>query len=526
MIPAPPERRLPDGFTVRLHDQVRRCHGDVLADTASGARIRLRARSAEMLPGDELRVTDGASAALARVLLDRGLADPVFDSAAESRIDQGPAEAEVTVVVPVKDRAEGLRALLASVPAGMAVVVVDDGSADPRSIAAVAAERGAALVRHRLSRGPAAARNSGLRSVTTPLALFADSDVVLTESLVARLSRHFADPQLAVVGPRILASHQEDPGWISRYETARSSLDLGPRAGRVLPATRVSYLPSATLMVRVDALGDGFAEELRVAEDVDLIWRLTSAGWRVRYDPQATARHDHRIALREWLARKAFYGSGAASLAARHGDLVAPMRITPLPVAALAALVLAGRKGAPIAAAATAGQVLLTARRLPAGPDRLAAAGSLTAMALVATGWQCGSSLTRHHWPLAAAAALRSQRARRAVLIAGIGEGIADYRRTRPNMDPIRYVVAHRLDDLAYGTGLWLGAWRRRSPKALLPVITGLRRPAAAATAGDQVSATSTHSSAATSAASASPAGRTVSSAAALSPSPRATASS
>jgi hypothetical protein len=34
---------------------------------------------------------------------------------------------------------------------------------------------------------------------------------------------------------------------------------------------------------------------------------------------------------------------------------------------------------------------------------------------------------------------------------------------------PVRFAVARRLEDLAYGTGLWWGAARARDPRALLP---------------------------------------------------------
>jgi hypothetical protein len=55
------------------------------------------------------------------------------------------------------------------------------------------------------------------------------------------------------------------------------------------------------------------------------------------------------------------------------------------------------------------------------------------------------------------------------VLTAAVVQGLLDHRRTRPQLDPVRYVVALRLDDLAYGAGLWTGAVRRRSVRALLP---------------------------------------------------------
>jgi hypothetical protein len=34
---------------------------------------------------------------------------------------------------------------------------------------------------------------------------------------------------------------------------------------------------------------------------------------------------------------------------------------------------------------------------------------------------------------------------------------------------PVRFAVARRLEDLAYGSGLWIGAVRARDARALLP---------------------------------------------------------
>ena len=37
--------------------------------------------------------------------------------------------------------------------------------------------------------------------------------------------RHFADPRVAMVAPRVLGLESEAPNWITRYEDARSSLE-------------------------------------------------------------------------------------------------------------------------------------------------------------------------------------------------------------------------------------------------------------------------------------------------------------
>jgi hypothetical protein len=101
----------------------------------------------------------------------------------------------------------------------------------------------------------------------------------------------------------------------------------------------------------------------------------------------------------------------------------------------------------------------------------------VTFIGSVSTAHQTFAALTRHYWPLSVPAALVSRRARRALLVAAVVDGVLDHRRTRPSLDLPRYVVARRLDDLAYGAGLWLGAVRARAPRALLPLVRLRRTP-------------------------------------------------
>ncbi|KGN38877.1 hypothetical protein N803_08540 [Knoellia subterranea KCTC 19937] len=89
--------------------------------------------------------------------------------------------------------------------------------------------------------------------------------------------------------------------------------------------------------------------------------------------------------------------------------------------------------------------------------------------------WQTAAALNRHYWPLTVLLATRSPRARRALVVAAVAEGLADRHRVHAELDPVRYVVAHRLDDLAYGAGLWFGVLRMRSMAALRPDVRGLR---------------------------------------------------
>lgn len=464
---APPVGGLPRGFAVRLDRGHRRYgSGRTMVGGSRGSVLRLRPEAAARLgAGDHLVVDDGLSSALARALLDRGLAHPVWRTT--------PARVrDVTVVVPVRDRCRALARLLAALGPEVPVVVVDDGSQDPAAVAAVAAGHGARLVRHARSRGPAAARNSGLAEAVTEFVAFVDSDVVPVAGWLGALRRHFTDPRVGAVGARVLGmERRDDDSWLCRYEAARSSLDLGPRPCLVHPHSPVAYLPSAALMVRSAAVRDGFDTGMRVAEDVDLVWRVQRAGWRVRYEPAALVRHEHRTRLGPWLARKCFYGTGAALLAERHGRAVAPMVLSPW-TAALSLALLAQRRWSLPAAALLSGAVTArVARRLGPGAP-VTGAARLTCHGGVAALHQTAAALTRHYWPVVALAATRYRRVRRAVLVAAVVEAELDRRRTRPDLDPVRYLLARRLDDLGYGAGLWVGALRRRSVRALLPALS------------------------------------------------------
>ncbi len=353
---------------------------------------------------------------------------------------------------------------MASRYARVEVVIVDDASQPP-----LAPVHGARVVRREFNGGPGAARSTGLAHVTTSFVAFIDTDVELIGNWLQQLLVHFADERVGLVAPRVAS--KVGANVLARYEVAHSPLDLGPRAARVRAGTRVSYVPAAVIVCRVRALSDvgGFDETMRLGEDVDLVWRLDEAGWRVRYEPCVTVTHRPRASFDAWLRQRYNYGTSAAPLAARHRGALAPLRISGWSAATWLA-VAAGLPvvGGVIAASTTA----MLARKLRNIPDggreaiRLAGLGHLFASRSIA------SALTRAWWPMAALAALVSRRARRVVIIAALAPAIIEWLRAQPDIDPLRYVGLRLLDDAAYGVGVMHGSARARSIDALIPDLS------------------------------------------------------
>jgi mycofactocin system glycosyltransferase len=464
--------RLPDGFAVQVDRRVRVLgDGGALLGGSPTRLLRLAPSARTMLDNGRLEVNDAVSAQLARTLLDATVAHP--------RPSGGPSHRDVTVVIPVHDNVFGVQRILSALR-GLRVVVVDDGSAIPvRQADLERPNCQVEVIRHARRKGAAAARNTGLAACATDFVAFLDADVVPRRGWLEALLGHFADPAVALVAPRIIGLSHSD-NMIARYEAVRSSLDLGRREAPVVPYGTVSYVPSAAIICRRATLlaAGGFDETLRCGEDVDLCWRLVESGVRLRYEPIALVAHDHRVGLREWLARKAFYGTSAAPLSIRHPDKTAPLVISGWTLLLWLLMAVGSVIGylASVAIAATAARRI--ARSLNGVESKPRDVVTLAVRGLGSAALQLASAMCRHYWPIALLFAIVCRRFRHIVLLAAVVDGVADWLSRHNNAEVetkqlgvVPYLVLKRLDDLAYGAGMWTGMVQERHPGPLKPQI-------------------------------------------------------
>jgi mycofactocin system glycosyltransferase len=452
---------LPEGFGVALDPSVRVYAGGTVLVGGDPVRV-LRLTSAGVDAVAALGAGGRGSPAarrLGRRLVDAGLAHPR---------PAGPqGRPDVTVVVPVRDHAASLDRCLQAVGGEVPVVVVDDGSTDPPAVAAVAARHGARLLVRPVGGGPAAARGSALPELTTELVAFLDSDCVPPPGWIAALAGHFGDPLVGAVAPRVRPALVEGAA-LPRFLAARSPLDMGRREAAVGPMRAVPYVPTAALLVRRAALGAGFDRRLRYGEDVDLVWRMADAGWRVRYQPAVVVRHLEPSSWGRLLARRFRYGTSAAPLARRHPGRLAPVVLRPWPSAAVA-LLLAGRPASGLAAVGVAGALLARRLRRAGAPAWLGPTGAAQAATQTLLG--LGRAGTTLAGPALLLAAAGRGRARWPAVALLAGPPLAEWWRRRPTLDPVRWTAASVADDLAYGAGVWWGCLVHRSAGPLLPLV-------------------------------------------------------
>ncbi len=258
-------------------------------------------------------------------------------------MEQGCLWPRVSVVVPVRDDAAGLRRCLEGLRAQsveLEIIVVDDGSSDDS--AAVAKEHGARVLETE-GRGAAAARNLGIRAASGDVILFTDADCIphlhWAQCLLAPLMSH---PFIATKGT-----------YVTRQGSATArfvQMEYEQRYARMRRRQTIDFLDSYSLAVRRWALYKigGFDEVFRgvSVEDQELGYRLQPLG-EFRFVEDAVVEHRHAATLWSYLKKKLRIGRGKATLLRRHlrragGDSHTPATLRWQVPLALAALPLSG----------------------------------------------------------------------------------------------------------------------------------------------------------------------------------------
>lgn len=234
----------------------------------------------------------------------------------------------IAAVVCTRDRPELLRESLAALAGALRPgderIVVDSASLDAAAVAGVAADAGFRVVR--VGRpGLSRARNAGVAAASADVVAFTDDDCRVAPGWAAGIDAVFSgDGDLGFLTGAVDADRQ------ARLPVA---VGAGGSAGDLdAMADPTACGHGANMAFRRAALHDvgGFDEvlgaggPLRSAEDVDMFWRLSRAGWRGRHEPANRVTHVQWRSTAGALQTSYGYGVGLGAAAVKGVRLGRP----------------------------------------------------------------------------------------------------------------------------------------------------------------------------------------------------------
>jgi glycosyltransferase involved in cell wall biosynthesis len=179
----------------------------------------------------------------------------------------------LSVVIPTFNRRASLTEALESVRAQTVppkeILVVDDGSTDGTADADLGP--GVTLIPQE-NRGPAAARNRGIREATGDWIAFLDSDDRWAPTKLAT--------QAALVDEETVLCYAREQGQDSDGKPLHIRPEKTPDGEALGDLVKGNFVPTSTVIARRDAILEvgGFDEEMTHSEDWDLWLRLAERG--------------------------------------------------------------------------------------------------------------------------------------------------------------------------------------------------------------------------------------------------------
>jgi cellulose synthase/poly-beta-1,6-N-acetylglucosamine synthase-like glycosyltransferase len=220
---------------------------------------------------------------------------------------------DVSVIVPVRNRAKDLRDCLESIVSlehtSFEIIVVDDQSDDETW--EVASRYPVKLLKGK-GKGAYAARNVGVGAAKGAIVAFTDSDCIVDKDWLKNITECYSDDTVAGVGGRVLAAATTRVLEVFQSLGPQEVVDSDWRheLGSLERGLFLNGLGSGNMSFRLQALKEvnGFAEDMDKCGDYEICWRIQKRGYRLLYEPEAKVYHKPRSTLAELVIQS--YRSG------------------------------------------------------------------------------------------------------------------------------------------------------------------------------------------------------------------------
>jgi glycosyltransferase involved in cell wall biosynthesis len=201
------------------------------------------------------------------------------------------------------------------------LIIVDNGSTDrTRTIVAGFGDRLRLLTEPK--RGPAAARNRGIREATAEWIAFTDADCVVEPDWLFELVPPLAEPGVGISGGKIMSI--EPCNRIERFGERIHDHRVAIESQNPPYAITMNWASRREVLLRAGL----FDENLMRGSDTDLAFRIHALGYELVYRGNAAIHHHNERTFRGLFHEGFMHGFGAERIRAKalHAPAVQPHR--------------------------------------------------------------------------------------------------------------------------------------------------------------------------------------------------------
>jgi glycosyltransferase involved in cell wall biosynthesis len=229
-----------------------------------------------------------------------------------------PPDTALSLIISTRNRADSLSRTLESLrklrsSLSWELVIIDNGSSDNTQLVVkdfIAKFSGPVQLVNEPKRGLANAHNAGCHIAKSPICVFTDDDCYPSADYLDAVSRcFFEDPRIGFIGGRILPWSQDDRNITIQKSIYR--VTFAPYS--FIPTGVIQGANFACRRAAIEAAG-GFDSRFGPgapffnAEEVELLARISAAGWAGAYDPRPVVYHDHgrKNGWAEWRVMRSY----------------------------------------------------------------------------------------------------------------------------------------------------------------------------------------------------------------------------
>lgn len=250
---------------------------------------------------------------------------------------------QISVIIPTYNRIEQLKKCLYSLfdqtfsRTNFEIIIIDDGSTDATENLVKSLQKKYKNLKYfkQKNKGPASARNLGLKHAKGHILAFLDDDCKVNDDWLDSLVNLHGDNNTFIIGGEIVNEGNifaktvqiSQVFWLNTIHTVsvktlKDFLNLIKKFEDSGPQRFVNFLPSNNFSFKKIILKDVVFDEsfYITGEDLDLCQTLKDKGYKLLYDPAIKVKHNPRLNFFSFIKKHFLYGRGFGYFKRKHAS--------------------------------------------------------------------------------------------------------------------------------------------------------------------------------------------------------------